>query len=361
MTSLEDQLRQSLADHKRALPGWTDPVAQVSEGIMRRRRRRRGAVLLGAAISVLLLALAPLALRPALSPDPVPDIAAGEVVPWLDEPAPQPTYLARIAPPAPTTSCTATAITGTGPNHGAWRESGPTASGFDRATVLVGNNDQRCTIAGSGVLTGVDPRTGERMPLAMRSGTSIDGGAKVYPATMDPGSPARIDIETSTSCRKPATPQYQDVRLEALGAVFELPWFQATPGCEIRLGDWYVLPKLDYYPLTVTMTAPPTVRRGTTLEYEVILLDSNGIGVRLEPCPVFEQTLAGVGTARWHRLNCVVRTLPKHQPVRYAMRLSVPADAPLGPTKLEWWLVLGTGESAIAELGTGGVRVEIVD
>jgi hypothetical protein len=42
------------------------------------------------------------------------------------------------------------------------------------------------------------------------------------------------------------------------------------------------------------------------------------------------------------------------------MRLSVPATAPVGETAVAWTLVTGTGRVVIADLATGGPRIEVV-
>src|SRR5262245_26705712 len=75
--SLEDDIRSTLLDDRRELPGWPDAADRVHAGMRRRARRRRLAI---AAAGLVALAIAvPVTLVPAHRGPARPPLA---VVPW---------------------------------------------------------------------------------------------------------------------------------------------------------------------------------------------------------------------------------------------------------------------------------------
>jgi hypothetical protein len=92
--------------------------------------------------------------------------------------------------------------------------------------------------------------------------------------------------------------------------------------------------------LVPRLRLPATVRRGTTLDYEVDLYNPGDRPVALSPCPAYLEH-SDVPTKLLYRLDCrSVHSVPAHGEVRYAMEMAIPADAPVGPMGM-WWTFFG--------------------
>jgi hypothetical protein len=245
-----------------------------------------------------------------------------------------------------------------------WIEDGPVTGDYHARTVLLGNEmDRRCTRSGTPELVATDAATGLRGPLPSVAGTPADGGTKQYPATVDPGEPARFDVVTVASCGEPGPRlRYRDVAVVVGGREYPLDGVELETACPVRVGSWYVQPPLLNAALMVSLQAPPQVRRGTWYEYTIVLLNPQSRPFPLRPCPAYTQRLgAAVGGGAYWRLNCAVEQIPPHGMLRFAMSIWVSADTPPGPTKLHWMAVTANGQVAIAELATDGIAVEVVD
>lgn len=352
--SLEQELRRVLADDRHALPAWPDATERVGAGVRRRRRRRYAAI--GSAIAVaVILASVPAALGLRAKPDRAPiGTPSDTVIPWIDTPADPPGEPARRGPRPGARPCTAADLAGL-----AWFEPGGAAGGHVANVALLPNNSgSRCTLAGSAKVIATDAATGRRAELATRSGTYFDGGIKQYPATIDPGEAARVDIATASGCNGGINmTHYRDVVLVVLGRPFPLSGLDLHTTCQVSIGSWYVLPPVVNAPLTVTLDTPPHAHRGQSYQYTVTMINVTR-PLHLYPCPVYTQTLANhVST---YRLNCAIGSIPVDRPVRFAMTLHVPRDAPLGTTQLTWTAVMADGTVAIADQATGGAAVQVV-
>ncbi|MDI1462143.1 hypothetical protein QEZ54_14310 [Catellatospora sp. KI3] len=223
--NLEEQLRRTLTDERRALPGWDDPVHRVRTGMVRRRRRRILSV--AAAVVSTLLAAPAAILVPVAVADPAWRIE--DTIPWLHrgEPTPQPSAVA----------CTAADL-------------GPAASalvlgradGAEHYQVTVRNGSaQACLLIDrpepgsqeSGAAQAVPTR-----PEADPEAGSDDTGA-VPSVLLIPGAAASAELAASTECPDAAHPTvYRDLVLTFSGERLPLPGLTLTTTCVITVSTW---------------------------------------------------------------------------------------------------------------------------
>ena len=91
---------------------------------------------------------------------------------------------------------------------------------------------------------------------------------------------------------------------------------------------------------------PASVRRGETMHYWVRVTDmaTGGEPTSLDPCPGFVQYLqwgkAHPPVEDEHYVNCEAAPagIAHGTSIRLEMELTIPADAPVGPTTLTWKL-----------------------
>jgi hypothetical protein len=98
--------------------------------------------------------------------------------------------------------------------------------------------------------------------------------------------------------------------------------------------------------LSATLDAPQTVARGAVLTYQVTLVNQSPAAVALSPCPSYTQVLGGGAGAAQQTLvlNCQAgASIAANAAVTYAMKVTVPASAPPGDTKLTWKLEVPDG------------------
>lgn len=353
--SLDQDLRDTLADGRRALPSWPDAVERVQAGIKLRKRRRRAVV--ASVVSVLAIAFAAPVAVSSWSSDAQPVGAPdGDVVPWLDSPVAAPDYLARRESRPNQQPCAAKDL-----GRSAWVEDAGEIGGHRVHTILVSNaSDTRCTLSGSASLSAVDG-SGARVEVPTQSLLPSSGPSRQYPATVDPGEPARIDIGQAAGCGAgtPAgqSPTYSDLALGVDSNSYKLEAVKVDPHCPVVIGQWYVQPPLLNAHGTAKIDAPPTVRRGATLLYRVSL-SSTALPVHAGQCPIYRQSAGGPGS--YFRLNCSSGGIEPNEPVTFEMRLAIPADAEPGKTTLEWMVIMADGKVVIADLATGGVPIEIL-
>ncbi|MEJ3743977.1 DUF4232 domain-containing protein [Actinomycetes bacterium KLBMP 9797] len=347
----EDQLRRALTDDRYAMAPWPDPVGRITSGVERRIRRRRVRVVTSVVVLAVTAASVPALLR---SQNTAMPAGGDQIVPWRAAPTPPPTHLARRGPRADAPACTATDL-----NRSAWLDAGASQAGNAPYTVLLSNNsDSRCTLRDSAQLVATDTDTGDRVAVPTEALANDD--LSQYPATLDPGELARIDVRAGRNCadESPKAAHYGEVALIVLGREIPVWSLSFTAWCPVRVGAWRVLPPLLNVPFIVaSIDAPGTVQRGQTIQYVVTLLNSGPQPHHLDPCPRFTQQLES--TRETHRLNCAVSTIAPHQSVRFAMRLAVPADAAPGDRKLNWMGVTDDGRVIVADLATGGVPLHI--
>jgi hypothetical protein len=356
--TLEQDLRRVFTDDRHAVAVRSDAVARIAAGVRRRRRRR--AVLAAAVVVAVLLIGVPVALRRHTT-EPINPQPAGPTIPWTDSPLDhQPALSRRSARPERPACPTSTSLMAP-----IWVEDGPVTGDYSARTVLIGNDtDRRCTRSGTPVLLATDAANGVRGPLPVEAGTPADGGSKQYPATVDPGEPARFDIVTLNNClsSEPRT-RYRDVTVVVGDREYSIPGIDLLyTACPYRISAWYVQPPLLNATLTATLQAPAQAHRGTWYEYTVTVVNPQPRPFPLSPCPAYTQRLGpAVGAGAYWKLNCAVGSVPARRAIRFAMRLWVARDAPLGPTTLHWMAVTSNGRVVIANLSSDGVPVAIVD
>jgi len=101
--------------------------------------------------------------------------------------------------------------------------------------------------------------------------------------------------------------------------------------------------------LSATLDAPQTIARGAVLTYQVTLVNQSPASVALTPCPSYTEELgSGAGAVQKTLvLNCQAgASIAANGAVTYEMKLTVPASAPPGDTKLAWTLEVPDGPVA---------------
>lgn len=356
MEEVEDALRRTLADDRRALRGWADPVTRIGAGIVRRRRRRAAAVAAAAILAVVAVGV-PTGLRlglltapPPIGVQPSPNDGA---VPWIDVPAEPPNRpLARRDPRPDQPPCLGDDLAA--PAHALDTGTMDNDRGVQIWLKYVGA--ETCTVSGPGVVIATDDATGRRATLAINHGTFMDGGVHQYPATVDPGERIAINVATSDVCTT-APIRYRDISVVVAGREVPVGGLVLETQCPLSVGDWYVDPPVLTAPLTARLEVPATVRRGGTLDYTLVLRNDHETLFWVAGCPAYRQTLNAVGKDQWWQLNCEPNDgIAPHQTVRFAMRLTVPPDAPLGPARLTWFAIYANGRVLDAD----GVTVRVI-
>lgn len=322
-----------------------DPVARVESGIIRRRRRRLLGAITGAALLVgtAIVGTGVITHRPSpptttVSAEPV---AAPHVLRRSPRPDRQPCRLDSVG--------SVDWIVQSAP----W---GPT-TGY----ALRPNNSQRCTLSGRPRLSGVNTATGKSEPIAAADLGPLDNSVtRQFPATVDPGEPARIQIRGS-KCPAGAKPRsYRDLVLTVGTKRLPLPSSRRLTGvCGADVSQWFVEPPMDYAALNATVEAPAVLRRGQDFTYTVRI---DNVFVRdypLPSCPIFRLGVAATDTGPWQRINCMQSSIDGHDSIEFALPGQIPPDIEPGQHKLTWMATMSTGEATIADMGTDGTAVTI--
>jgi hypothetical protein len=80
-------------------------------------------------------------------------------------------------------------------------------------------------------------------------------------------------------------------------------------------------------------------RRGGILRFHVVLRNASRTAVRFARCPAYAQQLVPAGSVEVYGLNCrAAHAIRPGKTLAFAMRMHVPASAPLGPNGLFWEL-----------------------
>jgi hypothetical protein len=102
------------------------------------------------------------------------------------------------------------------------------------------------------------------------------------------------------------------------------------------------MPKPAFINVGVSIAAPPSVHRGSTLKYAVTLNNEISREYRLSPCPDYVEILGGKQAFATYQLNCSpVRTIPAGGTATFEMRLDIPRTLAPGTTRLDWALMDG--------------------
>lgn len=98
-------------------------------------------------------------------------------------------------------------------------------------------------------------------------------------------------------------------------------------------------PTPDTIPVTTKISAPPSVKRGTTLVYFVSIRDDGQRDYELQPCPDYVEFLAGIKNGPSYQLNCApVGNIAAGRSVSFEMRLPISVGQPTGTTHVNWGL-----------------------
>ncbi|MFC7241244.1 hypothetical protein ACFQO7_02005 [Catellatospora aurea] len=345
--TIEDDLRAAMHAGPHPVPGWPDPVARVEHGITRRRRNRSVAAV---AAAVLLTGVAFTGTLRSTTPPPTTlatvDATEQAAEPLIERRSPrpdrQPCRLDRVE--------SLEWIVQSAP----W---GP-STGF----ALRPNNSERCTLSGTPQLSGTNVATGMSEPItAVSVGPLDDRITRQFPATVDPGEPARIHIRAATTCPEGQNPRsYRALVLTVGTRQLKLPEFRVlTDVCGADVSPWFVEPPLDYAPLNATVQAPTTLRAGQDFTYTVRIDNAFPRDYELRSCPVYRLGLAAEATDTWRRITCAPTSIAAHGSMRFTLRGRVPPDTPPGRHKLTWLAALSDGEAIIADMATDGAVVVI--
>jgi hypothetical protein len=350
---LEEQLRDSLHDPRHSLPGWPDAPQRITHGVRRRRRRRMAVAATGLALAALGSAGA-MAYTGNSGGTAQTAAATDDVIAWIDAPATQLPQVARRSPRADARRCEPSDL-----GAKAWT-SGNLQRPDSSASVLVSNSsDSRCTLSGPAKIVGTDAATGELVTLTSSSPDTQAPGAQ-YPATIDPGEPARATFARDTPCNADASPRRITKPAVVVGdRHLPLSSMPSIDACTMTVGQWHVLPPAINAPAQlVTIDAPREVRRGDELSYTVTLQNPSDETLELDPCPVYTHGLPGLQGG--YHLNCQIDSVDPHSAVTFSMRYTVPTSAPVGATKLTWQAIMKDGKVATADLSTGGSDITVL-
>jgi hypothetical protein len=364
MNTIEDELRQLLADPPHPPRSGADAVDRVRAGVRRRRRHRAAMVGVGTLTVTMLAAgvvVGTLLRGPAHRPEPVapsPTLTAptpdASAIPWRDLPSveyPEPSW-----PPRPAaTPCRAADLAFEGIDSGAAMGTTDTSIRFRNA------GSARCTLSGRPTVIGRNSRTGATVTVPVETSTMFEPRPDQVPATIDPGETAQVNVETHGGCLdgRPET-RYGPLRLRLPHGEGELRTSTTINGtCGVGLTVWHRPAALDTSierlgKLSVSIEAPRTVAVGTALDFVVALHNDTGEDIPLSPCPNYLMYLRAIKVSGGsHQLNCAVSAVPAHGQVRFAMRLDLPASPDLvGEQTVEWMLdANGPDGSPVATAG----------
>jgi hypothetical protein len=338
-------------EDRKALASWFRPLAAA---ISNRRRAATVTVVCVAGA----VALGVPAARALIGGADGSGVVGGDgVVPWKDTPTAQPAYLVHRNPRPDARDCRPEDLGRT-----VWFESTQDPpKGVLYILAVANKSDSRCTLRGEARLTAATTTGGRRTTTSQPEPVSALATHQ-YPATIDPGEPARIDLRTSSRCitETATTHRYRDLRLSIPGFDASVPGLPLNSGCIASTGSWYVRPPLLNAPSqVVSIDAPREVRRGDVLTYTITVTNPSDQTLRLDPCPPYTQRLGD--RASTYLLNCSSSSIAPHKSMRFQMKFPVPADSIVGPTTLSWMAVLADGTVAVADLATGGVAVHVTE
>lgn len=297
------------------------------------------------------------------------------VAPWLALPAAHHHVQARLQSPSPpipvpagTPPCSAAQLEGQGAFGGA-------ATGHvDLPVIMRNRGGLACYLEGYADVSIADAAGGL---LAQSVGSSGRGtffaDAPALPVVMEPGTAAlRPDMPGQQSTERGQAwmnVEWYDCRhrqaaslllnLPGGGGGLSIPFkFEApySPACdvpgqatasELRRGpltptgvDW--MPRPAFISVAVSIAAPPSVRRGSTLNYAVTLNNESSGEYRLDPCPDYVEILGGKQAIATYELNCSpVGAIPAGGTATFEMRLDIPRTLIPGTTRLDWALMDG--------------------
>jgi hypothetical protein len=224
--TLEDQLRDVLADDRLALPPWPDATDRVRSGMRRRRTRRRAIV--GIATTALVVLGLPVVVVGRLHHPAV--FAPGFVVdpaPWPRNPSPYPATTGAQPTATDAHVCTAADFA----DHAA-------SAGGGTPQVVITLTDRAstpCQLTDVPVLVTVDAaRTAHTVPVDFSDTTNE------LPPPVAPGQSVQLVVTTSSDCAG-AQPAVYDKLALAIGSTgrIPVPGLTLTSTCAVRVSAWH--------------------------------------------------------------------------------------------------------------------------
>jgi hypothetical protein len=101
-------------------------------------------------------------------------------------------------------------------------------------------------------------------------------------------------------------------------------------------------PDPTYLTVGISISAPASVKRGTTLVYYVTLSNSSQTDYHLDPCPDYVELMRFKKPVAGYQLNCVpIGHIAAGSSAKFEMRLDIPSDVSPGPNDLTWALIDG--------------------
>lgn len=311
----------------------------------------------------------------AQAPTPSPSSSRPAAVPWLPLPAahqyaqaPQPSPSPPIPVTPGTAMCSAAQLEGIGVPGGA-------ATGHMDLPVSVRNRGaSACYLEGYADVSIMDSAGSM---LAQASGTTGRGtffaDAPVLPVVMEPGTAALssavpgqrstehgqawMNVEWYDCQRRQAASLL--MTLPGGGGMLSIPFaFKGpySPACDVPghttdsgLSRGPLTPSALEWPpqpafimVAVSIVAPPSVRRGSTLRYTVTLSNRSPVEYRLSPCPDYSEILGAKQAPATYQLNCSsLGVIAAGRSAAFEMRIEVPRSLAAGTTQLHWALVDG--------------------
>jgi uncharacterized protein DUF4232 len=111
-----------------------------------------------------------------------------------------------------------------------------------------------------------------------------------------------------------------------------------TRGAFGPAGYWWP-PDPAYLKMDIAISAPPSVKHGSTLVYYVTVKNASDTDYLLSPCPDYTEILGAKVAVAGYQLNCApVRRIAPGANVKFEMRLTIPSSGPIGPNDLMWAL-----------------------
>jgi hypothetical protein len=319
-------------------------------------------------LAVVAVALVVACARIAAVPGPTPSPG---FVPWValppshqvaQEPAPVPSPPLTL--PAGAQACTAGQLEGVGDNGGAG------GGHHDLPVFLRNKSAQTCWLEGYPDIVILDA-SGKALAQAVGEssrGTYFSDG-RVVRLPMDVGTPALNTNIMATINQNVASGQaffnveWHDcaqrqaatmrVTLPNGGGQLQVPYnFQGpqSAACPVAGAPRFSLSRgpfspgavtwtIPYVPFRVTIAAPASVARGTTLVYRVTVANLSTDDHLLDPCPDYTEILGAKEPVAEYQLNCAaVGRIPAGKSVTFEMKMDVPATVPAGRTRLLWAL-----------------------
>jgi hypothetical protein len=202
------------------------------------------------------------------------------------------------------------------------------------------------------------------VPVLMKPGTTA------LPTTPSPGqqvSPGQATMNMSWyDCRQPQAAQLT-LDLPAAGGRLVVPFSMKgsySPACDSPSSSPFVSlsrgplspagfswpPAPDYITVAITVSAPPSVRRGSTLVYYVTLENTSRMDYRLGECPDYNEFLQAKAVVASFQLNCgpVAEIVPGTS-ATFQMKLVVPSEISTGPNDVTWALLDGRLASPVTQ------------